>query len=205
MDKDILERMIRKNDYHHLVEVRAKDITDENKMIIEGRAVVFDDATVLFEYDGIEYKEIIAKGAFDDTDISKCFLKFNHSDTVMPMARVKNKTLIIDVRNDGVYITAEIANTQAGKDLYELVKRGDIDRMSFAFVTGEEEYDATTHTWTIKSVKTLYDVAAVNVPAYDNTTLYARRFGDVEARQREVEAKRVEKLRKIHGCWLNLK
>ncbi len=205
MDKDIFERMIRSNDYHHLLEVRAKDIIDENKMIIEGRAVVFDDATVLFEYDGVEYKEIIASGAFDNTDISKCFLKFNHSDTVMPMARVKNKTLIIDVRNDGVYITAEIANTQAGKDLYELVKRGDIDRMSFAFVTGEEEYDATTHTWTIKSVKTLYDVAAVNVPAYDNTTLYARRFGDVEARQREVEAKRVEKLRKIHGFWLSLK
>jgi hypothetical protein len=205
MGKDILERMIRNNDYHHLVEVRAKDITDENKMIIEGRAVVFDDANVLFEYDGIEYKEIIAKGAFDDTDISKCFLKFNHSDTVMPMARVKNKTLNIEVRDDGVYITAEIANTQAGKDLFELVKRGDIDKMSFAFITGEEEYDANTHTWTIKSVKTLYDVAAVNVPAYDNTTLYARRFGDVEARQRDVEAKRLEQKRKENSFWLNIK
>ncbi len=202
---NIMEKMIRKNDYHHLVEMRAKDITEENKMILEGRAVVFDDATVLFEWEGIEYKEIISAGAFDNTDISKCFLKFNHSDTVMPMARVKNNTLVIDVRDDGVYITAELANTQAGKDLYELVKRGDIDKMSFAFISGEEEYDEKSHTWTVKSVETLYDVAAVNLPAYDNTTLYARRVGDVEARQREVEAKRLESLRQKHGFWLNMK
>ena len=174
-------------------------------MVIEGKAVTFEDPTVLFKYDGVEYKEIIARGAFDETDISKAFLKYNHSDNIMAMARTKNNTLQIDVRDDGVYIKAELANTTAGRDLYELVKRGDIDKMSFAFTIREESYDKEERTWTVRKIDTLYDVAAVTVPAYENTDLFARRYDDVEAKRRqEVEASELERRRMIAKVRLEI-
>lgn len=199
-NKDIVKRMFKHNDYRRLMQVRAQefDVEGDGKMIIEGKAVTFDEPTVLFRYDGIEYKEIIARGAFDEADTSKTFLKYNHSDNIMAMARTKNGTLQIDVRDDGVYIVAELANTTAGRDLYELVKRGDIDKMSFAFTIREESYDKEEHTWTVHKIDTLYDVAAVTVPAYENTELFARRYGDAEARRRqEVEALELERKRRI--------
>jgi len=209
--EEIFKKMFKHEDYRHPVinlAVRAADPdADDNKMIIEGKAVVFDEPTVLFKSGDTEYKEIIASGSFDDTDMSQAFMKFNHSDQVMPMARYKNGTLEIDVRDDGVYIRAELADTQSGRDLYTLVKRGDIDKMSFAFTIREESYDYDTHTWTVKKVDRLYDVAAVNVPAYDQTELYARRFGEVEAtRQATVEAeKALERDREAAKVRLRIK
>lgn len=189
------DKLFRHNNYRHLIQVRTSELEeDKNKMIIEGKAVTFDEETVLFRYNDHEYKEIISRGSFDKCDFSKAFLKYNHSDNIMAMARVKNETLTIDVRDDGVYIRAHLANTSAGRDLYELVKRGDIDKMSFAFTIGEESYDESTYTWTVRKVDTLYDVAAVEMPAYENTQLFARRYGEVEAsRKQEVEALALEK------------
>ena len=189
-----IEEKRKHNDYIRLAAVKiltrnADDNQNNNEMIIEGKAVCFDEPTVLWREDDIEYKEIIARGAFDECDTSDCFLKYNHSDSVMACARVKNGTLQIDIREDGVYIVARLANTTVGRDLYELVKRGDIDKMSFAFTIREESYDRDAHTWTVRKINKLYDVAAVTVPAYENTSLYARRHADVEAlRVKEVEA-----------------
>lgn len=204
---EIDKRMFKHNDYRRVMQVRAfqEDSEQEGKMILEGKAVTFEEPTVLFKYDGVEYKEIIARGAFDETDISKAFLKYNHSDNIMAMARTKNNTLQIDVRDDGVYIKAELANTTAGRDLYELVKRGDIDKMSFAFTIREESYDKEEHTWTVRKIDTLYDVAAVTVPAYENTDLFARRYDDVEAKRRqEVEASELERRRMIAKVRLEI-
>ena len=108
---------------------------------------------------------------------------------------MKNGTIKIEERDDGVYFYAELANTTAGRDLYELVRSGIIDRMSFAFTIKEEAYDETEHRWTVYKIDTVYDFAAVTVPAYEATELYARRYEDVEAlRIKEVEAS--EKARK---------
>lgn len=192
----------KRNGYQRLAHLQictrqAEDNQDE--MIIEGKAVCFNEETVLWRDGDTEYKEIIAREAFDECDMRDCFLKYNHCDSIMAVARVKNGTLKIDVREDGVYITARLAKTTAGRDLYELVKRGDIDKMSFAFTIREESYDRDSHTWTVRKIDKLYDVAAVTVPAYENTSLYARRRKDVEAlRVMEVEAsKRVLEKQKL--------
>lgn len=188
-------RMNPHNNYLRTLEVRAAliDDADSGKMIVEGKAICYDDETVLFEYNGIQYKEVIKAGAFDEAETRYCYLKYNHSDNIMAMARVKNGTLKIEAKEDGVYFKAELANTTAGRDLYELVKRGDIDKMSFAFTIREESYDETEHRWTVYKIGNVYDFAAVTVPAYDNTALYSRRFDDVEARKSEVEALKREK------------
>jgi uncharacterized protein len=205
--KDIMNRMYKHNDYRRLMEVRAYQSDDAThaKMVIEGKAITFEDPTVLFRYDGIEYIEIIARDALKEADISKAFLKYNHSDDIMAMARTKNGTLQIETRDDGVYIKAELANTTAGRDLFELVKRGDIDKMSFAFTIKDETYDNETHTWTVNRIDTLYDVAAVTHPAYENTVLFARRYGDAEARRiTEVETLVLVRKRLIAKLRINM-
>ncbi len=187
------------NDYKHLVEIRAKEKdTNDNKMIVEGKAIAYDTETVLFEVDGIEYKEIIKCGAFKNADLKDAFFKYNHNDNVMVMARYKNKTLQFEEREDGVYIKAELANTSQGRDLYELIKRGDIDKMSFAFTIKNESYDKETRTWTVNEIDKIYDVAAVPVPAYEDTNIYARRYADVESlRVEDLEKLRMQKISEL--------
>lgn len=129
----------------------------------------------------------------------------------MAMARVKNGTLQLEIRDEGLFIRAELADTTAGRDLFTLIKRGDIDKMSFAFSIENEEFDEEQYMFRVKSISKLWDVAAVNVPAYGGTNIYARRLEDVEAlRAKEVEtlvkrqkqelrSKIEEKIKRIKG------
>jgi HK97 family phage prohead protease len=200
MIKKILDKRS-KNDYVRMAEIQAAEpvAADDGKMIVEGLAVVFDQPTVLFEYEDeygqtVQIKEVIEKGALDNTDVRDCFFKYNHSNHVMAMARVKNGTLKLELRDDGLFIRAELADTTAGRDLYTLVKRGDIDKMSFAFNIEKEEYDQAEHMFRVQSISKLWDVAPVNVPAYEGTSIYARRLEDVEAlRAQQVEALEAKK------------
>ena len=150
--------------------------SEPDSMVVEGYAIVFDSPTTIWEYNGIEYKEVIARGALTGTDMSDIPFKYNHSDDVMIMARTRNGTLVTQTDDKGLLIRATLANTSSGRDLYELIKRKDIDKMSFAFTVTSETYDEDTHTRTINKIKKLYDVAAVDMPAYDDTNISARSF-----------------------------
>lgn len=183
------------NDLRHEIEIRALEKAEDGEMILEGKAIVYGDKTKLFTMDKTDYFEIIEKGCLVGADMSDVFLKYNHSDTVMVLARTKNGTLSITDMDDAAHVRARLANTSAGKDLYELVKRGDIDKMSFAFTEAETNFDELTHTWTVRKIKKLYDVAAVAVPAYPNTELYARRKDELESRLTEVETLKVQRKR----------
>lgn len=181
---------------HQMIEVRALDLEGQaGDMILEGRAVVFDEETILFKWAGRTYKEIIKKEAFDKTDFSQAFLKFNHDDSSV-VARYSKGTLQLDVRDDGVWVRAKLANTTQGRDLYELVKRGDIDKMSFAFsdITQSitEDVENGIVTFTVTRIGKLWDVAAVTHPAYSSTELYARHLKDAEA----LASEKAEALRK---------
>lgn len=165
----------------------ALDELENDKMIVEGKAITYNDKTRLFTFDGQDYFEVIERGALEGADISDVFLKYNHSDNVMVLARTRNKTLELEDREDGLYIRAELADTTAGRDLYELIKRGDIDKMSFAFTENGYSYDEEERTWFVRSIKKLYDVAAVDIPAYENTTIYARRKDDLEKHLADLE------------------
>jgi len=165
-----------------LAELRIKsDLTanEGNDMIVEGYAVIFNEPTVIFtDSAGIEYYEVIDKHALDNCDMSDVPFKYNHSDDVMVMARTRNKTLQLSVDDKGLFIRANLANTTTGNDLYQLIKRGDIDKMSFAFVVAPEgdNYDVKTRTRIITAIEKLFDVSAVDLPAYDTTSISARGY-----------------------------
>ena len=164
---------------------------------IEGRAVTFNDETVLFESEGIQYKEIIDPKAFARTDMSDVIFNYNHGGKVV--ARTRNKTLQLEVRDDGLYIKARLDGTEEGRRLYEEIRGGYIDRMSFAFTAadGGDEYDRKSHTRRVKDVRKLYDVSAVDFPAYEATSISARSLQALDSAEQEKAAAEAERRKRI--------
>lgn len=159
------------------LEVRSEN---ENEMYLEGYAATFDNPTCLYEIDGVTYNEVIDRGAFDSMNSKDCCLKYNHSNNVPILARTRGGSLELEVDSVGLKFKARLFNTQAARDVYELVKQGGLDKCSFAFTIKEESYDRETRTRHIKSVDKLFDVAVVDVPAYDSTSVNARSFFELE-------------------------
>lgn len=179
-----------------MMEIRAVQTENNDEMIVEGYAIRFNEPTVLFEQDGIQYKEVIERGALDVADLRDVPLKYNHSDSVMIMARTRNKSLELIPDDQGLFIRAKLANTTTGKDLYELIRGGFIDKMSFAFTVKEDYYDRETHTRHIRKIAKLWDVSAVDTPAYETTSIYARSYflAEVEKETLDREKRRRELL-----------
>ena len=162
----------------------------EGEMWVEGYAATFDSETVLFELDGIEYKEMICEGAFDGCKMEDVIFNYNHGGKVM--ARTRNGTLQLSIDDKGLHIRARLDGTEEGRRLYEEIKGGYIDRMSFAFTIREESYDKDSHLWKIHAVKRLYDVSAVDIPAYDDTSIEARKDFILEAEAQEKRERKAE-------------
>lgn len=159
-------------------EVRALEENEEKELWVEGYAVRFNEPTVLWEYDGKEFKEQVDDRAFDDADLSDVIFNYNHSGKVM--ARTRNKTLQLSVDDKGLYIKARVDGTEEGRKIYEEIKGGYIDRMSYSYTVSEAAYDSENRMRTIRKIKKLYDVSAVDIPAYDTTSIYARSLIDAE-------------------------
>lgn len=172
---------------------------EETTMLLEGRAIVFNQATVLYEFDGIQYKEIIASTALDRADMSDVVLRYNHNGEYIVLARTRNKSLTLEKRTDGLYMRATLQpDIQSHKDVYNAVKSGLVDKMSFAFAVEDngDSYDQATHTRTITEIRKLFEVSIVDQPAYEQTY--------VEARGRLEQLANVEEYRKALIIKLNL-
>lgn len=179
-------------------ELRSADIENGGQEVyVEGYAAVFNQPTVLFEIDGIEYKEMIDPEAFNGADMSDVIFNYNHGGRVV--ARTRNNTLQLKVDDKGLFIRARLDGTEEGRKLYEEIRGGYIDRMSFAFTVREESYDRSTRTRIIKRIKKLYDVSAVDFPAYDTTSISARSFFEVEAEKERIAAELRQKLTHFKG------
>ena len=160
-------------------ETRAVEKQEGEELWVEGYAARFGSPTVLFELDGIEYREQVAAGAFDTARMDDVIFNYNHSGKVM--ARTRNNTLQLKVDGEGLRVRARLDGTEEGRRLYDEISKGYIDRMSFQFTIGEEEFDCAQRLWTVNKVKRLYDVSAVDIPAYDDTSIQARKAAALEA------------------------
>ena len=110
--------------------------------------------------------------------MSDVIFNYNHGGKVV--ARLRNKTLQLSLADDGLDIEANLSGTAEGRNLYEEIKGGYIDKMSFSFTIEESSYNVDTHTRTITKIKKLYDVSAVDIPAYNETSISARGFFEEE-------------------------
>jgi HK97 family phage prohead protease len=164
-------------------QARAQEVEGQDpELWVEGYAARFNSPTVLFEIEGIEYSEQISRDAFTDCKMEDVIFNYNHGGKVM--ARTRNKTLQLAADDTGLFIRARLDGTDEGRRLYDEISKGYIDRMSFRFTIGSEAYDYEHRMWSVLRVKRLYDVSAVDIPAYDDTSISAR-MADAEAVARE--------------------
>jgi HK97 family phage prohead protease len=148
------------------VEARA----DGDGMRLSGYAAVFNDSSL-----PLPFKESIAPGAFRKTlsETPDVRLLINHEG--LPLARTKNGTLTLEEDERGLRFDADLADTQEGRDIYELVKRGDVDQMSFAFRVIRQKWNDDRSRRVLTEVSLADgDVSVVTYPAYPTTTVEAR-------------------------------
>jgi HK97 family phage prohead protease len=144
--------------------------TEDGTMRLRGYAAVFNDASV-----PLPFKETIAPGAFRKTlsETPDVRLLINHEG--LPLARTKNGTLTLTEDERGLFMDAEIADTNEGRDLYKLVERGDVDQMSFAFRVIRQKWNDDRSVRTLTEVSLADgDVSVVTYPAYPTTSVEAR-------------------------------
>lgn len=181
------------------IEKRAAEDGKE-ELIVEGKACSFNDETTLYKSQYYEAHEIVAETAFDDCDMSDVIFNYNHSGRVY--ARTRNKTLGLEVKEDGLYMTAVLrADDQGHQELYNDILSGNIDKMSFAFTIRESEWKfiesnepgkPSVDIRTITAIDRLFDVSAVDIPAYDTTSISARSAFEAVREERNAESIRIK-------------
>ena len=144
--------------------------------------------------------ESVAETAFDGalSDDIRCLI--DH-ETRLVLGRNKAGTLALKTDARGLWGEVRInPNDQDAVNLYERVKRGDVDQCSFGFDILDEEFEdrGDTVKWTIKKVK-LYEVSVVTFPAYEETSVSARKRQLGEIKKRNIEAWKQRTLKKLKG------
>lgn len=162
----------------NLLDLRAID-NENNKATIEGHPVVFEQTTDIGGY----FLERIEREAFVDCDLTDVLFFVNHNMNKIPLARSRrnngNSTMQLQVDDKGLFIKADldVENNQEARSLYSAIKRGDIDGMSFAFRIKEQKWenlDSDMPTRVITKFAKVFEVSAVNTPAYAQTDINAR-------------------------------
>lgn len=169
---------------------------EQREMIVEGYASTFNEPYTLYEDKDFRFQEVVDQNAFANTDMSDVIFQYNHEGRVF--ARISNNTLSITPDEQGLFISANLGGTEAGRNLYEEIRGGYTNKMSFGFtVDGDEEVRTSdpdgfiTITRRITSVQKLYDVSAVSIPANDATSISVRTLTDGVIEK--VKAERLEK------------
>lgn len=181
------------------LKTELKTRSEGENITIEGYFVVFNSQTELWTG---AYEEI-APQALDDTLSNDIRALINH-DTTLVLGRNKAGTLELKKDSRGLWGSIKInPNDTDAVNLYERVKRGDVDQCSFGFnVTSEETdwRDDGTVKWTITGVD-LHEVSVCTFPAYEDTGVAARSKEVEQHKEKQLEvrkAKLKERLNK-HG------
>lgn len=169
------------------------------EMIIEGYFAVFGKTTELWK----GAFEEIAPGAFDSTLGNDIRALANH-ETMFVLGRNKAGTLELRVDSHGLWGRIKInPNDSDAVNLYERVKRGDVDQCSFGFNIVREETDWRddgTAKWTIHEID-LHEVSVVTFPAYQDTGVQARKAEVAQHRERQLQQRKhqLKERLKING------
>lgn len=147
----------------------------ESNFYVEGYAARHDPYVLWEDDDGPIY-ERFEPGCFANCDMSDVIFQLNHQGTVM--ARQSNGSLIVEANEKGLFTAADLGRTEAARRLYEEISAGMITKMSWGFMLGDCYYDTDTHTIVHETVKKIFDVSAVSIPANQNTDIHARSWAD---------------------------
>lgn len=208
-NKTKLDKMLDGRQYRAFTDVAVKE-EDEGRSV-EGYATTFDVPYLLWRDGDYEVWEKVDKRAFDKTDMTDVIFQYNHEGRVF--ARQSNGTLSLNADDHGLHIVADLGGTEIGRQLYEEIKGGYTNKMSFGFRVNEDSRETLEEdglikiTRTILGIEKLYDVSAVSLPANDATVISARNFCEgvieevraerLKAEQRKAQIERIKKLTEV--------
>lgn len=170
---------------------------EDGELYIEGYFAVFNSKYWLWD----EAYETIEPGAFDGQTTEDVRALVNH-DTTLVLGRTTAGTL--ELRQDEKGLWGRIKINQADQDamnLYERVKRGDVSQCSFGFdiIEQDVEYSDNEPTvWRIRKAK-LYEVSVVTFPAYEDTSVEARKAELADVHKKKNELWRANILGRLKG------
>ena len=178
------------------------DTREENDVLyIEGYFSVFNTNYDLWP----GASESVAPGAYSTTLAGDIRALIDH-ETRLVLGRNKAGTLELKEDSHGLWGRVSInRNDQDAMNLYERVKRRDVDQCSFGFEIVKEDTeireDGSVH-WTIREVK-LYEVSVVTFPAYEETSVSARKkeFADIQRRKTEAWRETMQKKIRSESKW----
>ena len=168
----------------------------EGDLSIEGYFSVFNSIYELWP----GATESVAPGAFSETLGNDIRALVNHNDTLV---LGRNKAGTLELREDSHGLWGKIKvnpNDSDAMNLYERVKRGDVNQCSFGFTIESEETefreDGSIH-WTIRKVN-LFEVSVCTFPAYEATEVSARKADYEAIQKRKTEKWRAEMHAKLN-------
>lgn len=159
-------------------------------------------------YDAEEEKdkvyESFSREALENTDMSDVIFLYNHEGRVL--AAMRNGSLKLDIDDVGIHVEADLSGSDIGRSIWEDINNGLVTKMSWAFAPGEVDYEPKSRTIVHKSVRKMYDVSAVSIPANDTTTIGTRSWAEgviepvlEEFRKRDAARKRLELKLRLGG------
>ena len=166
------------------LEYRAYDMmdvkVDKEKRIIQGRAVVYNSmSNELRTSNGDKFKEIIQPGALTDSLNKNDIMAYKEHNPEMLLGRKSAGTLMLEDRNDGLYVSINIPETSYGEDTLVSAMRGDLKGFSFGFNSPKAKtYSRSGEKIREISSLNLREVSIVANPAYNETTLSVVRSED---------------------------
>lgn len=171
--------------------------SEDGRKTITGYFAVFNSETELWPG---AYEEI-ASEAFDDTMSNDIRALTNH-DTTLVLGRNKTGTLRLRVDTRGLWGEIDInENDSDATNLYERVRRGDVDQCSFGFNILKEDTewrDDGTVKWIIRKID-LHEVSVCTFPAYEDTGVQARHAQVQQHREKQVEQWRNNAIKRLKG------
>ena len=185
------------------VRCRAQKFTtraDDNgkDLYIEGYFSVFDSPYELWE----GATEIVKPGAFAgclDQDVRALI---NHNSTLV-LGRTTSGTLTLREDDKGLWGSIRINRDDGdAMNLYSRVQRGDVDQCSFGFDIKKETFidlGGGKCRWEIQEVDPLYEVSVCTFPAYEDTSVSARKRDLADIQKRRADAWRENMLKKLGG------
>ena len=164
------------------IELRAYKSEKEDRMLVEGYAIVFNSES----RDLGGFTEVVKENALDDalmrnTDV----LALYGHDYQNVLGRQSAGTLSLEKDNRGIKFTLDLPNTQLGRDVYTLVERGDLKGNSFGFTVEKDSWEKKGDKVirTIEQVRELFEISIVSLPAYEATELTKRSYEDFATEQ----------------------
>ncbi|MGN8807800.1 HK97 family phage prohead protease [Absicoccus porci] len=176
----------------------------ESDFYVEGYATTFEPYVLFHDDNGNPIYERISPQAFDGARMDDVILQYDHEGRVF--ARQSNGTLGLEVNDKGLFVWADLSKTEGARQLYEDIRSGMVNKMSWRFLIAPngDTFDASSRTFVVNKVSDVFDVSAVSIPANNQTSISARKknIEELEAKVKkaqELKRKKLELKLKLGG------